>query len=53
LTMTTVGQLIYGMAIIVLIIAAPEGLAGLARSLTHGHRRMVADPAPRPEPSRT
>ena len=31
LTLTTVGQLIYGLAIIILILVAPGGLAGLAR----------------------
>jgi branched-chain amino acid transport system permease protein len=42
LMFTTVGQLIYGLAIIVLIIAAPGGLAGLARLLVIRLSRWVA-----------
>jgi branched-chain amino acid transport system permease protein len=55
LTMTTIGQLIYGVAIMALIIVAPEGLAGLARSVPFGRRRRAAraaTPEPAPEPSR-
>ncbi len=52
LTMTTIGQLIYGVAIIVLIIVAPEGLAGLARSLAFGWRKpAVHSPSLQPDPA--
>ena len=42
LMMTIVGQLIYGVAIIVLIIAAPQGLAGLGRLCTSKVPEVVA-----------
>ncbi len=38
LTLTVVGELIYGLAIVILIIVAPDGLAGLGRLARRGAR---------------